>query len=116
MLSIFPDYCICGKQRQHLCRVKQGVVVVASLDMNDHVGPILVDNFVLQVLCIKFDHSLLCGGASEAVADMYISGVHIPPVGSPQLQDLSLADSYRCIRQICATWCMLAVGLLQGCM
>jgi hypothetical protein len=95
----FPTYCIFDKPAASSVR-GQGVMVLVSLDLKDHVGSISVDNSFLQVLCIKFDKALF-GGASEAVADLYISGVYIPPVGSPQLQDLSLSDSYMHLTNLC---------------
>jgi Reverse transcriptase (RNA-dependent DNA polymerase)/Endonuclease-reverse transcriptase len=40
-------------------------------------------------------------GTQEGAADLYISNVYIPHVGSPQLHDLSLSDSFMHITNLC---------------
>ena len=97
--EFFPDFYIFDKPATTSVR-GQGVMVLVSLVLKEHIRLVSGIDPSLQALCVKFDRT---GFAAQegTMTDLYVSSFYIPPVGSPQLQDLSLSDSFMHITNLC---------------
>jgi hypothetical protein len=94
----FPDFGIFDKPATQSVR-GQGMMVLVSLRLKEHAVAVADIDPHLQVVCIKLDKALF--GSAASATDLYISSVYIPPVGSPQLRDMSLIDSFMHLTNIC---------------